>query len=50
MSKFQEFLDMPFNEIHDIAIDFLFENEVVKTLNVYKRDDTQICIIIKLFF
>lgn len=35
---------MCFNEIHDLVIDFLFENEVRKALNVCKGDDIKVAI------
>lgn len=35
---------MFFNEIHDLVIDFLFENEVRKALNVCKGDDIKVAI------
>lgn len=39
---------MFFNEIHHLVINFLFENEVRKALNVYKEGDIKVAIIIKI--
>lgn len=40
---------MPFNEIQDLVLDFLFEDRVLKALSIYKRNDTKVSIVIKCF-